>query len=136
MLEPYTEEQLFNLRTVEVEAGTEVDRFKCELFAVYEDGREQLVGKRKYKVREIKGEGYIGFDAYNHYVEYGITERVRITYIGKDYVCIFFRCPAQGNVPTLYRVSFKENGLVHEIDSGKGIKYRLVTTIKPKDYVD
>lgn len=134
-MEPYTEEELFNLRTVEVEAGSEVDRFKCALYAVYEDGTTQLVAKRKWKVREIKGEGYIGFDAYNHFVDYSITERVRITYVGKDYICIFFRCPAQGNIPTLYRVSFVNNDLVHEIDAGK-VKYRLVTTVKPKDYVD
>ena len=135
-MEPYTELELFNLRTVEVEAGTEVDRFKCELFAIYADGTEQMVGKRKYKVREIKGEGYIGFDAYNHYVEYDLTERVRITYVGKDYICLFLRCPAKGNTPTLYRIGFQNNGFAHEIDTGKGVKYRLVVTIKPKDYID
>ena len=64
-MEPYTENELFNLRHVVVEGDTILDRFKCTLICSV-NGQEQIVGKRKWKVRDVKGEGYIGFDAFNH----------------------------------------------------------------------
>ena len=131
-MEPYTEQELFNLRQVVVEPDTVLDRFKCVLTCTV-DGKESIVGKRKWKVAEVKGEGYIGFDAYNHCVPNEITERVRITYVGKDYIVIFFRSPAKGNVPTLYRVALDNNDLVHQIDAGNGVTYRLITTVRAKE---
>ena len=61
-MEPYTEQELFNLRQVVVEPDTVLDRFKCVLTCTV-DGKESIVGKRKWKVAEVKGEGYIGDDA-------------------------------------------------------------------------
>ncbi len=134
-MEPYTEQELFNLRHVVVEPDTLLDRFKCTLVCSI-NGKEEIIGKRKWKVREVNGEGYIGFDAYNHSVENAITERVRITYVGKDYIVMFLRKPAQGNVPTLHRVSLKDNDFVTSVDTGKGITYKLITTVRAKEIIE
>lgn len=133
-MEPYTEQELFNLRHVVVEPDTELDRFKCTLICSIK-GNEEIIGKRKWKVREIKGEGYIGFDAYNHSVPNEITERVRITYVGKDYIVMFLRKPAQGNVPEIHRVSLKDNDYTTEVDAGNGVTYKLVTSVRAKEYL-
>ncbi len=134
MLEPYSEQELFNLRNVVVESNTIIDRFKCTLICSI-NGKEEVIGKRKYKTRDIKGEGYIGFDAFNHSVENSKTKRIRITYVGYDYICVFVREPANGNIPTLYRVSLKDNDFETSVDCGNGIVYKLVTTVREKDYI-
>lgn len=132
MLEPYTEQELFNLRHVVVEPDTIIDRFKCTLVCSI-NGKDEIIGKRKWKVKDIKGEGYIGFDAFNHSVENAITQRIRITYVGHDYVCVFVREPARGNVPHLHRVSLKDNDYVTSVDCGNGIVYKLITTVREKE---
>lgn len=131
-MEPYTEQELFNLRHVVVEGDTILDRFKCTLICSV-NGEEQIVGKRKWKVRDVKGEGYIGFDAFNHCVDNAVTERARITYVGKDYIVLFLRKPAQGNVPVMHRVSLTDNDYTSTIDCGNGVVYKFITTVRAKE---
>lgn len=125
----YTEEELFNSANMIVEDDTIIDRFTCCLVCKV-NGSEEVVGKRRFKIKDLKGQGYIGFDAYNHNVKQDITDRIRITYVGKDFIVVFVRCPAQGNVPTMHVVSFDNNNLEIVKDCGNGVTYHLITRVK------
>lgn len=126
----YTEKELFELPNMVIEPDTEIFRFNCTLLVSYKGQSVERIGKRRYYVNELKGQGYIGFDAYNHCVKHEDTDRVRITYIGKDYLVLFLRAPAKDNVPHMYKVSFEHNGLEIKKDCGNGVIYTLITTIK------
>ncbi len=124
----YTEQELFELNEMIVEEGTVVDRFSCTLFADI-NGQEQKIAKRKFHTKDLVGKGYIGFDAYNHNVSQEITDRIRITHIGRDEVTLFVRTPAKGNIPIMHKI--KVGGkLIIDKDTGKGVIYRLVTVVK------
>lgn len=126
----FTEDELFNLPRMVVVPDTEIFRFNCTLLVSYKDQTVERIGKRRYYVEELRGQGYIGFDAYNHCVKAEMTDRIRITYIGKDFLILFVRTPAQGNVPHMHRVDFENNGLEIKKDCGNGVVYTLITTIK------
>ncbi len=128
-MEKYTEQELFELPNMVVEENTEVFRFNCTLI-VSSHGEEERVGKRKFFTKDLIGKGYIGFDAYNHQVKPEMTDRIRITYIGKDYIVLFVRTPMAGNAPTMHKVSFDNNGLQIKKYCGNGVNYTLITTIK------
>lgn len=129
----YTEKELFELPNMVIADDTEIYRFNCTLLVTTNGANIERVGKRRYFIDELRGQGYIGFDAYNHCVDKEITDRIRITYIGKDFLYIFVRTPAQGNVPHMYKVDFQHNGLEIKKDCGNGVVYTLITTIKHKD---
>lgn len=126
----YTEEELFELPKMYVADDTEIFRFNCTLLVSYKGQNVERVGKRRYYVDALRGQGYIGFDAYNHCVKAEMTDRIRITYIGKDFLILFVRAPAQDNIPHMYKVDFEHNGLEIKKDCGNGVIYTLVTTIK------
>lgn len=125
-----TEKQIFDLPNMVIDDNTEIARFNCTLLVSVRGGEPERVGKRRFYVPELRGQGYIGFDAYNHCVKRDITDRIRITYIGKDFLLMFVRTPAQGNVPTMHKVSFENNGVEIKKDCGNGVVYTLITTIK------
>lgn len=125
-----SEVEMFNLPKMYVAPDTEIFRFNCTLLVSYKDQSTERIGKRRYYVNELRGQGYIGFDAYNHCVKQESTDRIRITYIGKDYLILFVRSPAQGNEPHMHRVDFDHNGLEIKKDCGNGVVYTLITTIK------
>lgn len=129
----YSEQELFELPNVIVEPDCEIYRFNCTLLVKTNDQNEERLSKRRYYVRDIKDKGYIGFDAYNHNVDASITDRIRITYVGKDFLILFVRTPAQGNKPIMHKVTFDNNRLEIKKDCGNGVVYTLVTTIKRKD---
>lgn len=128
----YTEKELFELPNMVIADDTEIYRFNCTLLVSTNGQKEERVGKRRFFVEQLRGQGYIGFDAYNHCVDPKITDRIRITYIGKDFLILFVRTPAQGNVPIMHKVSFERNGLEIRKDCGNGVVYTLVTTLKRK----
>jgi hypothetical protein len=128
----YTEEELFNLPNLVIADPTEIYRFNCTLL-VTSHGYEEIVGKRIFYPNQLRGQGYIGFDAYNHCVDPKITDRIRITYIGKDFLIIFLRTPEKGNEPKMYKVTFENNGIKFVKDCGNGVIYTLITTIKKQD---
>lgn len=126
----YTEKELFELPNIIIEDDTEIYRFNCTL-VVSTNGYEERVAKRQFYVPQLKKQqGYIGFDAYNHCVNKNITDRIRITYIGKDFLILFSRTPEQGNVPVMHKVTFDNNSLKISKDCGNGVVYTLITTIK------
>lgn len=127
----YTEKELFALPTMVIADDCEIYRFNCTLLVSTNGQPEERVAKRRFYVDQLRGQGYIGFDAYNHFVDPKITDRIRITYIGKDFLYLFIR-PGHDGKPTMHKVSFKDNALALKKDCGNGVVYTLVTTLKHK----
>lgn len=128
-MELYTKDEMFNLKNVFVTKNTIVDRFSCKLICSV-NGVESAVAKRKWNTKDVNGQGYIGFDAYNHYVNQDISQRIRITYVGGDFVNFFVRTPAQGNVPEIIKVNVHEEKLLCQADCGNGVVYKLFAKVK------
>lgn len=125
----YTEAELFNSPNMIVEEDTIIDRFTCCLVCSV-SGVEEVIGKRRYKVADLRGQGYIGFDAYNHLIRQENTERIRITYVGKDFITVFIRSPYNGGIPSMHVVSFDNNNLTFVKDAGHNVVYKLIIRIK------
>lgn len=121
--------ELFESPVMIIDDDTIIDRFTCCLVC-FVNGTDEVIGKRRFKIRELKGQGYIGFDAYNHLVKAENTERIRITHIGKDYIDVFIRSPYTDNIPSMHRVSFEHNNLTFTKDCKNGVVYKLIIRIK------
>jgi hypothetical protein len=126
----YTQEELFNLTTMVIDDHTLVDHITCRLYYELGGAKTEVIGKRKYIVKDLIGKGYIGFDAYNHQlINVENTERIRINFIGRDFIYVFVRSPYKGNIPTMHKVSFEDNDFEIFQDCGNGVSYHLIISI-------